>query len=161
MARQRSLHIKLTSEERILLEKGCKSGNWRARKIVRAKVLLFADIGEGSTDFISDDAEIAKFAGCSKSSVGNIRREFQNKRLGALEEKHRSGRPRIVDGEIEAHLIAVACSSAPEGRERWTVRLIADRLVELVDELDSISYSTVGKTLKKTNLNLGSEENGK
>lgn len=161
MARLHQLIISLTENERKQLERGCRVGDWKARKILRARVLLLADVTNYTDEKPLDDAEIAKRAGCSKSTVGNLRRRFHDERLGAIEEKSRPGRPKIVDGEIEAHMIAIACSEAPEGRERWTLRLIANKLVTLVDELDDISYTTVGKTLKKTNLNLGLEKSGK
>jgi len=156
MARPHQLIISLEPDERKQLERGCKSGNWKARKVRRARVLLIADAAEYTPgEKPLADAEIAKRAGCSHSTVGNLRRRFQDQRLGALEEKSRSGRPKVVDGQVEAYMIAIACSEAPEGRERWTLRLIADKLVTLVDELDDISYTTVGKALKKTNSNPG------
>ena len=155
MARPHELIISLTENERKQLERGCRAGSWKARKILRARILLMADIANHANNPPFHDAEIALRAGCSKSTVGNIRRRFHDERLGALEEKPRSGRPKTVDGEIEAHMVAIACSEAPEGRSRWTLRLIADKLVTLVDELDDISYTTVGKTLKKTNSSPG------
>ena len=124
---------------------------------MRAQVLLLADVGKNSKNKEKSlhDAEIAERTGCSKSSVGNVRKRFESDRLDALEEKTRSGRPRIIDGQVEAQIIAIACSEAPEGQERWTLRLIADRLVELSIDIEEISYTTIGKTLKKMNLNLG------
>jgi transposase len=155
MARLHTQKIELSADERKQLEQGCSAGDWKARKIRRARVFLLADVGPHGEPKPLGDAEIAKRAGCSKSSVGNLRKSFQSQRLGALDEKPRSGRPKIVDGELEAKMIAISCSEAPEGRERWTLRLIADKLVTLVDDLDDISYTTVGKTLKKTNSNPG------
>ncbi len=156
MARPHNLIINLKADERAELERGTSVGNWKARKTRRARVFLLADVGANTTNEKPlADAEIAKRAGCSKSTVGNLRKQFQSARLGALEDKPRSGRPKIVDGEIEAKMIAIACSEAPEGRERWTLRLIADKLVCLSDELEEISYTTIGKALKKTNLSLG------
>lgn len=157
MARPHELKIDLTTDEQKLLEQGCRCGDWKARKIKRAQVLLLANVNkilkQGEKPL--NDDEIAERAKCSKSTVGNIRKRFQIERLKVLDEKSRCGRPKIVDGEIEAQMIAIACSEAPEGRERWTLRLIADKMVELIDELDDISYTTIGKALKKTNLNLG------
>lgn len=155
MARLHKLIISLTVDERTNLERGSSSGKWKARKVRRARVFLLADVGTGANKERLRDAEIAIRTGCSKSTIGNLRKRFQVERLGALEEKPRSGRPKIVDGQIEAQMIAIACSEAPEGRERWTLRLIADRLVDLVDELEDISYTTIGKALKKTNSSLG------
>lgn len=155
MGRAQELKINLTAEEREQLEKGCDAGAWTARKIKRARVLLLADTADNSDCETLHDKDIAKRAFCSHSTVGNLRKRFQENRLGALDDSPRSGRPKIVDGEVEAQMIAIACSEAPEGRERWTLKLIADRLVVLVDDLDSISFTTVGKALKKTNLNPG------
>jgi len=152
MARLHKLIINLTEDERKQLERGCRVGDWKARKTTRARVLLLANISKRVEQTSLTDNQIAEQAGCSKSTVGNLRKRFQAERLGALEEKSRSGRPKIIDGQIEAQMIAIACSEAPEGRERWTLRLIADRLVDLVDELDKLSYTSVGKALKKTNL---------
>jgi transposase len=157
MARPHELIVDLTTDEQTLLEQGCRSGDWPPRKVRRARALLLANIhrklipGEKSLD----DAGIAKQAGCSKSMIGDLRKRFSLERVGALDEKRRSGRPRIIDGEVEAQMIAIACSTAPEGRERWTLRLIAGRLIELVDDLDDISFTTIGKALKKTKLSRG------
>ena len=154
MGRPHKNLIELTDDELVKLERGCRAGNWKARKVLRARILLLANVA-GSNEKPIGDAEIAVQAGCSKSKVVNLRRRFQSERLGALEDRPRSGRPKIVDGRIEAQIIAIACSEAPEGRERWTLQLIADKLVTLVDELNYISYTTVGNALKKTNLNRG------
>jgi Homeodomain-like domain len=156
MARPHTKKIELTLEEKQQLERGCKYGDWTARKITRARVLLLANVGATATQIKPlKDEDIAKEAKCSKSMVGYVRKRFQSERLKSLDEHNRSGRPKIVDGLVEAQMIAIACSKAPEGRERWTLRLLADRLVELVDDLDDISYTTIGKALKKTNLNHG------
>ena len=155
MARPYKFIISLTMDERKQLERGCQSGNWKPRKVRRAKILLLADVANTPGEKPLKIKRIAEQVGCSSPTVANVKGRFQNERLGALDEKSRSGRPKIADGEIEAQMIAIACSEAPEGRQRWTLRLIADKLVTLVDELDDISYTTVGKTLKKTNLNLG------
>lgn len=155
MGRPQQLKINLTPNERKQLEDGCNAGDWTARKIKRARVLLLADIAGNSDCESLHDKDIALRAFCSHSTVGNLRKRFQEKRLKALDDNPRTGRPKVVDGQVEAQMIAIACSDAPEGRERWTLKLIADKLVVLVDELDSISFTTVGKALKKTNLNHG------
>lgn len=160
MARPHELIVDLTRDEQALLEQGCKKGNWTARKLRRARVLLLANVNNQNVK-CQDDEEISRQAGCSKSSIGNIRKRFSLERLGALEEKPRSGRPKLLDGEIEAKMIVIACSDVPKGRERWTLRLIAGQLVELVDDLESISYTTIGKALKKTNLNHGKKSSGR
>ena len=157
MARPRELKVELNADERKQLERGCRSGDWKARKISRARILILADVGVSAEQRAEpfDDTEIAERVGCSHSTVGNVRKRFQSERLGALEEKPRPGRPKVIDGTVEAKMIAIACSESPEGRERWTVRLIRDKLVELLDEVDTLSHSTVGKALKKMNLSRG------
>ena len=77
-----------------------------------------------------------------------------------IRDKERSGRPRIIDGDVEAHVIAIACSKPPAGRERWTMQLIANRVVQLTD-LESCSEFAVRQILKKTNLSLGKKKNGR
>ena len=151
MGRLYQFTVSLTAGERQQLERGCQFGNWGPRKVQRAKILLLADSTVKSRERPLKTSEIAKQAECSEPTVVNVRKRFQNERLGALEDRPRSGRPKIVDGEVEAQMIAIACSEPPAGRERWTLRLIADRLVTLVDDLDDISFTTVGKALKKTN----------
>jgi putative transposase len=92
---------------------------------------------------------------CSATTVGNIRRRFAREGLAsALSEKPRPGKPPKVTGDVEAHLVAVACSEPPQGHVRWTLRLLANRLVEL-EQVESISHAAVGEVLKKINLSLG------
>ena len=92
---------------------------------------------------------------CDKTTVVNVRRRFLTGGLpAALYDKPRPGAKPKVTGEIEAQLIRLACSTPPEGRGRWTLRLLAERLVEL-EYVDYISHVTVGEVLKKTNLSLG------
>ncbi len=94
------------------------------------------------------------------STVSRVRRRFVEEGLeSALKERPRPGQRRKLDGKQEAHLVAVACSPAPEGRVRWTLQLLANKVVEL-DLADSISPETVRQMLKKTNLNRGRRRNG-
>ena len=155
MARPPQLIIKLTEAERIELTRGSRAGDWKARKVRRARILLLTDVSSGAQKKRLSDVKIAEQTGCSKGSVWRLRSRFQKERLGALDEKPRTGRPKVIDGELEAKMIAIACSEAPEGRERWTLRLIAKKLVCLTEELESLSYTTVGKALKKTNSSRG------
>ena len=91
----------------------------------------------------------------SQGTVSNIKkRYFAGGLREALHDRPRPGRPPKITGDVEAHLIAQVCSEPPEGHERWTLRLLADRLVEL-ELVESISHVAVGKRLKKTNLSLG------
>ncbi len=149
MAGKVQYRVELTEEERSHLRRNTSTGNWGVRKAKRGLILLKADAGV-------EENEIAEEVGCSVSTVRNVKLRFaKGDRLKAVEERARTGRPRLIDGEVEAQMIAIACSEAPEGRKDWTVRLIADKLVTLVDELESISFTTIGKALKKTKLNRG------
>lgn len=150
MAKQR--HVHLDANERKELEELIGSGTQQARVIGRARTLLLLDRSQGQKRTI---AEVMEAAMVSQGTVHNIKRRYFAEGLqGALYDKPRPGAKPKIDGEVEAHLIALACSDPPEGRERWTLRLLANRLVEL-ELLDSISHVAVSKVLKKTNSSLG------
>ena len=145
-------HINLSTEERKELESLIKNGDQANRVNRRARVLLLLDRSQGKERKIS---EVVETAMVSQGTVANIkRRYFEGGMARALNDLPRPGAKPIIDGSTEAHLIALACSKPPEGRERWTLRLLAERLVEL-EIVESISYVTVGSTLKKMNLSLG------
>ena len=137
--------VKLTAEEKEQLRVLLSSGKERARKLTRARILLKAD--EGWTD-----KTITTALDVSRPTVERTRRRFvEDGFLASL--SHRSPRrdyERRLDGDAEARLIALTCSSPPQGRERWTLRLLAERLVmlERVD-VESVSYETVRQVLKK------------
>lgn len=135
--------VELTEAERTQLLDLTSKGKVSARKLKRAHILLLAD--EGRTDLA-----IAAALHVSKSTVERVRTRFVMGNLDfALTEQMRPGARRKLDGNQEAFLVATACSSAPEGRSRWTLQLLADKLVEL-KVVDSISRDTVHRTLKKT-----------
>ncbi len=145
-------HINLSEEERQELIQLIKTGQQANRVNTRARTLLLLDRSQGKERKI---AEVVETAMVSQGTVSNIKkRYFAGGLQRALYDLPRRGSKPIIDGEMEARLIALACSEPPEGRERWTLRLLADRMVEL-EIVESVSYVTVGKTLKKTNLNLG------
>jgi transposase len=151
MGRTVEYEVALTDKEREYLKKHTSSGKWGVRPVKRALILLKADKSQGLP---KEEEQIAREVGCSISTVRNIKLRFAKKeRLEAVKDKKRSGRPKIIDGELEAHIIATACSSPPEGRVRWTLRLIADKVVVLSGE--QCSHTTVANTLKKMNLSLG------
>lgn len=155
---QRQKHeVRLTENERELLIKNTKCGDWSPREVKRAQILLKAD--KNSLD-AKEDREIAQELICSRGSITNLRGRFIKERLGVIHDKSRSGRPKIIDGDVEAHIIAVTCSKAPEGRDRWTLRSIAGKVVTLTD-MESCSYESVRNVLKKTNLSLGKRKNGR
>lgn len=148
--------VLLTSEEREYLIKNTRCSKWSAREIKRAQILLRAD----KNSIGKEDLEIAEELHCSSYAVTKLRERFVEERLGVIHDKARSGRPKIIDGDVEAHVIAIVCSEPPEGRERWTMQLIADRVIQLTN-LENCSEFTVRQILKKTNLNLGRKKNGK
>jgi transposase len=140
----KKIHIvHLTDDERALLHQYITTGIRSARSIRRAQILLAANRQQG-------DPEIAEQYGVSKATVYNLRRRCCMEGLqAALHDKPRSGAPKKLDGRGEARFTAIACSEPPTGRQRWTVRLLADNLVEL-EVVESISPATVGTLLKKT-----------
>lgn len=136
-------HVELTTGERATLEQMLRRGTHSARRLTRARILLKA------ADAVPDD-EIAEAVEASLPTVERTRKRFAEVRLAALDEKPRPGKKPILDEHAEARLIAEACSSAPSGRTRWTLQLLADRIVEL-KLADSCSADTVQRVLKKTN----------
>ena len=157
MARTIEYPVILTKEEKNYLRKHTSSGDWGVRSVKRAQILLKADTSENTA---VEDEQIALEVGCCLSTVHNIKLRFaKGERLNVIEDNPRSGRPKTIDGEVEAHIIATACSSPPEGRVRWTLELIAEKVVTLTET--ECSHTSVSRTLKKTNLNLGSKKNGK
>lgn len=141
--------VRLSKEERQELEALVRKGRTPAYKIRHANILLTVDTnGPAWTD-----QRAAEALGCHDNTVRNVRQRFVEQGLtAALERKQQRepSRQRVLDGEGEARLIALACSQPPEGRRRWTLQLLADKLVEL-SVAESISDQTVRRTLKKTN----------
>ena len=145
--------VELTSEERSGLKNIIKAERMAAHKRRHARILLKADQGPQGPAW--KNADIANAFDCTIKSVERLRKRLLEHGLDAAIEHGNRGayRAKKLDGIAEAHLIATACSSAPEGRNRWTVRLLADEMVSL-GIVDSCSKSTVHNTLKKTNLSL-------
>jgi len=140
--------VRLSVEEREDLQKLVKKGKTQAYKIRHAQILLKAD-ADGPC---WKDGKICEAYGVSIRAVENIRQRFVEKGLEAALSRKKQDRPsrqRKLDGRGEAHLIAVSCSKPPEGRSRWTLELLAGKLVEL-KVVDSISGQTVRRVLKKT-----------
>lgn len=145
--------VELTIEERKRLEELIDAGKAAKYKVRYAEMLLLADQGEDGSGWA--DERIAEAFRCHLTTVERLRRRLVEHGLeAALERQKRQNYTPKLDGEAEAHLIALACSEAPKGRSRWTLRLLADKLVEL-SVVDEISYATVRRTLKKTSLSLG------
>ena len=156
---EKRYRVTLTESERQGLEKLVSSGKSAAKKLVRARVLLLANQAEGGP--AKADAEIVEALGCGRTTVERVRKRFVEEGLEiALQPAPaKCVYQRRLDGKAEAHLVALACGTPPEGRARWTLRLFADRLVAL-EFVESVSHETVRRTLKKTNLNRGSRKAG-
>jgi transposase len=143
----------LSDKERNYLRRLVSTGTDKARKLTRARILLLTD--ESPHGPSNKDKEIMDSLGVCSRTVAATRERFVEEGIqGALNEKPRSGRPREFTGRKEAKLTLIACSEPPEGRNRWSIRLLADKLVEL-EVVDSISRESVRKYLKKGISNRG------
>ena len=146
--------IRLSPDERNRLTALVCKGKVAAKKRLHAQVLLMADGGAAGAGWT--DRQIVEALGISERAVQAIRQRCVEEGLEAALERRQPRRQyrRKLDGDGEAHLIALACGQAPDGRSRWTLRLLADRMVAL-EEVDHLSHETVRQVLKKTNLSLG------
>ncbi len=144
---QKSHCVKLREHERQYLRKIVESGKDKARKITRCRILLLTDKGK-------TDQEISDALNVCLATIFNIRRRYAQWGLErAIGEAARSGQPPKFKGKTIAKITAIACSKPPEGHARWSLRLLADRVIEL-DIVDNISHVSVHNILKKTNLSL-------
>ena len=140
--------VRLKEEEREELKRYLRKGKSSARSLTRARILLLADEDR-------NDEEITEALKVSKSTVSRIKKRYFEEGLDfALHERARSGAPPKIDGRIEAQLTLLACSEPPNGRSKWTIRLLADSLVE-IEVVESISHMSVQRLLKKMKLSLG------
>jgi transposase len=139
--------VDLTDDERAVLQALVRRGKTQARKVTRARILLHANRG-------ASDAAIVAALGVGLATVERTRRRFVEAGLEALNERPRPGARPCLSEKAEARLVAEACSAAPEGREHWTMRLLAGRVVEL-GLADSCSHETVRRVLKKSASNRG------
>jgi len=145
--------VKLSAEERELLETLIHSGKHSARKLTRARILLKADAGEGGEGW--SDSRIAAALDIGLATIARVRQQLVEEGVASVLTPKRSpasARRRIFDGASEAKLIALACSEPPKGRVRWTLSLLEDKVVEL-NIVAKASDNTIGRTLKKTFLN--------
>jgi len=146
----RKAMVSLTDEQRRDMERLAATGRESARKIIRARILLKVDQGE-------TDEEIAEALEIGVATVERTRKRFSRGGLAAaVQRKPQPPRPnkRRLDGEGEARLVMIACSSPPEGRDHWTLDLLADRMVKL-NYVSALSGDTVGRVLKKTRSSRG------
>lgn len=146
--------VTLTDFERSTVRRLITSGKGAARRLIHARILLKADQG-------LPDQTIAEEVEVGHATIERVRRRFVEGGLEAALDPRRPEKPRAhkIDGEVEAHLIAVACSAPPAGRARWTLRLLADKIVEL-EYLPAVSHETVRQSLKKTNWLPGASKSG-
>jgi transposase len=139
--------VTLTDEERPQLQQLLRGGKVATRKATRARILLKASDGWS-------DQRIAEALNVGRATVERTRRRFVEESLAALDERPRPGNKPKLDAQAEARLIAEACSAAPDGRQCWTLQLLADRVVQL-QLAESYSYEAVRRVLKKTNSSRG------
>jgi transposase len=145
--------VELTQAERLELESLIRRGRQSVRKVKRALVLLAVDDGD-------KDEVVAEKVRVSAGTVARIRQRFVEEGLeAALSERPRPGKAPLLGGAQQAHLLALACSPVPTGHAKWTVRLLADRLVEL-DLVEAVSHQTIWRVLKKGTSNPGSASSG-
>jgi transposase len=148
VSRKKLYSVRLKEDEREELSQYLRRGKSSARSLTRARILLLADEGR-------PDEDIAEALKVSKSTANRIRKRYCEGGLEfALHEKARSGAPSKIGGRLEAQLTLLACSEPPDGRSKWTLRLLADKLIEL-EAVDSISHMSVQRLLKKMKSNRG------
>lgn len=145
---QKQFRVQLSDQERLRLQKIVRSGKDKARKITRSRILLLADEITGKTD-----KEISDALNVCLATIFTIRRRYSQEGLErAIGEGSRSGQPPKFKGRAAAKITAIACSTPPKGQGRWSLRLLADRIVEL-KIVESISHQSISNILKKTNSN--------
>jgi len=146
--------VELTKQERQTLQQLVSAGKASARKLTHARILLKADSSSGGPNW--RDSKIGQALDVGTATMERVRKRFVQEGLEVALNNRKPNRQyqRKLDGDGEAHLIALVCSQAPQGYQRWTLQLLADQMVEL-GYVDSLSYETVRRTLKKTNLSPG------
>jgi hypothetical protein len=149
----------LTDGERAQLARLIAAGEAPARKVMHARILLKADTGPGGPGWV--DTRIAEAVAVSQPTVARVRRQYIEQGVEAALNRRPPRREyrRKLDGEQEAHLIALACGVPPAGYGRWSLRLLADRMVEL-EQVEALSYQTVRRVLKKTSSSPGAGSSG-
>lgn len=152
--------VTLTKDERETLDTLISKGKHRSQKILNALILLGCDEGEYQVSH-STNEEMSRILSISMRKIDRVKKRFIEDGFDIALNGRKGSRiyAKKVDGDFEAHLVAVSCSEPPEGFARWSLRLLADKVVEL-EYIDSISHETVRRILKKTNSNPGSERDG-
>jgi transposase len=152
--------VRLSTEEREQLDAMIRKGKSSAQRLMKARILLKADVSEDGEGW--SDSEIVKALETSLTTVYRTRQQLVEEGLEAVLSRKKPSRTSVLpifDGEKEAKLIALACSKPPEGRSRWTLRMLEDKVVEL-DIVERASDSTIGRVLKKMNSSRTSKRNG-
>ena len=140
----KEIEVKLTAEEKQYLEGYVKKGKHSARAIKRANILLLLDSGKTGR-------EASERAGVNQATVSNLKSRYKEEKgevVKVIEDKPRPGQPPKITQEVEAHITSLACSKTPDGRSQWSLRLLAEKVVEL-GYADSLSHEAVRKCLKK------------
>jgi hypothetical protein len=152
--------VALTGEEREALNALASGGNHKSQKVLNALILLGCDAGQPREERLIN-AEMSHVLKISMRKIDRVKKRFVEEGLDVALNGRKSSRiyKKKTDGDFEAHLVALSCSEAPEGFARWSLRLLADKVVEL-EYIDSISHDTVHRILKKTKLNPGSGKSG-
>lgn len=147
--------VNLSREERDTLTKTIKSGSGTARMFTRARILLKADQGDHGPNW--SDEQISDALDVTIQTIERVRKQFVEEGFEAVLARRQYTQQvsrKKIDGNFEAHLIALSCSEPPQGYVRWTLRLLADKVVEL-GYVETISHEAIRQTLKKTNLSRG------
>jgi len=152
--------VTLTMDERKKLSAIASKGKHKSQKVINSLILLGCDEGEFQ-DKRCPNKEIAQVLNISMKKIDRVKKKFVEEGLSVALEGKKSSRvyQKIVDGDFEAHLVALSCSEPPQGFARWSLRLLADKAVEL-NYIDNVSHETVRRVLKKMKLNLGSVKGG-
>jgi len=152
--------VTLQLEERAALESIAQKGSHASRRVINALILLNCDEGEFQPRRMKNE-DVAAVLNISPRKIDRVKKRFVEEGFDAALDRRPSPRvyERKADGDFEAHLVALSCSAPPEGFTRWSLRLLADRAVEL-DYIDSVSHETVRRVLKKTNSNRGESRAG-
>lgn len=152
--------VTLTEEEREVLGALASRGKHKSQKILNALILLGCDTGEHQTER-STNEEMARVLNISMKKIDRVKKRFVEEGFEVALTGRKGSRvyAKKADGDFEAHLVALSCSEPPEGFARWSLRLLADKVVEL-DYIDSISHEAVRRILKKTRSSLGNDKDG-
>ncbi len=152
--------VTLMEDERDLLSSIISKGIYRSQKVINSLILLSCDEGEFQIKR-SINEEISRVLNISMRKIDRVKKRFVEDGLSVALNGRKGSRvyARKADGDFEAHLVALSCSDPPEGFTRWSLRLLADKVVEL-DYIDNVSHETIRRVLKKTKLSLGAKKGG-